>query len=112
MLRDDGWYVPRECIVERYIPQARIKVDYLNCIDLIVVRRGRILGVQSTSVGCNSEHRQKILGAEGAVRWLEAGGELWLVAWSKVLKKRGGKQRIWRPNITKFEPGMFKEELA
>lgn len=107
-LRDHGWYCQ---VVERYCSFTHRRKDLFGIIDIVAVKDGQILGVQSTGPNGRSDHRIKMLAAEGSLRWLLAGGELWLMSWRKLLVKRGGKARRWQPAIDilkvedlKYEP--------
>lgn len=87
LLRDRGWTAD---VVERWIPGAFIRKDYLGIIDIIALTGREIIGVQSCGESF-SEHAKKIADhAEGANRWLESGGRLLLVGWRPKKVKRGG----------------------
>ena len=91
-------------MVERFLSFAGKfgkRVDLFNIIDLIAIKPGEILGVQSCG-SAFSEHFKKMLNEEGTKQWLEAGGKLWLVGWRKIKRKRGGKLKVWAPRIYKF----------
>jgi hypothetical protein len=101
-LRDEG----RVCgIVERFIAQAGPfgkRVDLFSFIDIITLcpEYKVITGVQSCGQSF-SAHLKKILNEcrENAMLWLECGGRIQIYGWRKLLKKRGGKQKIWVPRI-------------
>ena len=57
LLRDDGWTAD---VVERWIPGANIRKDFLGIIDIIAIRRDTTLAVQCTS-GSNLSARIKKL---------------------------------------------------
>jgi len=99
--------------VELWNSFSRRKTDLFGIIDRIAIRPGQIVGVQI----CGSDfqpHVRKITESEYTVPWLESGALLWLIGWRKVLKKRGGKQRIYRPRFGVFTAGadgvFFHEE--
>ena len=85
-LRDEGWTVD---IVERWVPNPAlpgggVRRDLFGFLDLVAVRDGETLGVQTTSYTNVSAHLRKIADAEhiGAVR--EAGWRLVVHGWRKV----------------------------
>ena len=45
-LRKQGYLA---CVVEKWIPRINIRKDAFDCIDILAVREGEVLGVQSTS---------------------------------------------------------------
>jgi len=87
LLRDRGWTAD---VVERWIPGAFIRKDYLGIIDIIALTGQEIIGVQSCGESF-SGHAKKIEDhAENALRWLTSGGRLLLVGWRPRKVKRGG----------------------
>jgi len=94
-----------ECgIVERfnqYGGKFGIRQDLFGIIDIIAIAQGRLVGVQSCGQAF-SEHDKKIMASEFSLKWIEAGGELVLIGWRKVKKKRGGKQMIWKPRVKEY----------
>jgi hypothetical protein len=99
----------RKCgVVERFnawVGDHGIRQDLFGCIDVIALdlAAGRIVGVQSTGADF-SGHYNKITQdcRADALLWLQCGGVLELWAWRKVLKKRGGKQKVWQPRVHVF----------
>jgi hypothetical protein len=85
-------------VVERWIPGANVRKDFLGCIDIIVVRQDETLAVQATTIG-NMAHRiAKAQGQPGLLKWLEGGTRLFQVhGWYK----RG---RRWETKITELRP--------
>lgn len=45
-LRKQGYLA---CVVEKWIPRANIRKDAFDCIDVLAIRPGEVLGVQATS---------------------------------------------------------------
>ena len=82
--------------------------DLFHIIDLICLDPELgIVGVQS----CGSDyagHYKKILAAQHAPMWIEAGGVLELWGWRKVKKVRGSKVMVWRPRRHTFELSDFE----
>ena len=99
LFRDAGY----QCeIVERWIPGAGIRKDFLGCIDMMAMRPGkeRIVGVQVFTTAW-TEHRRKICEEypDGADFWLSCGHKLVFIGWRKMKVKRGGKAIKWVPRI-------------
>lgn len=104
-------------IVERFIHNRRvnhaggIRSDLFGIIDIIALcPKDGIVGIQS----CNqhySEHYKKITieKKENTKAWLIAGGKLEIWSWRKVLAKRGCKQKVWKPIVTKITLENLKE---
>jgi len=91
-------------MVERFIPIPGghgKRHDLFGFIDIIAIKEGEILGVQSCGSGF-SEHDKKILSEPKAVEWLKAGGKLELWAWRKIKQKRGGSRYIYQPRIKQY----------
>ena len=100
-LRDLGYTVG---MVERFLSFAGKfgkRVDLFSIIDIIAIKPNEILGIQSCGQAF-SEHKNKLLNEEGTKKWLEAGGELWIIGWRKLKLKRGGKAIRWKPRIYQF----------
>lgn len=99
-LRDRG-FTPE--IVERWLPIPGIpgggkRRDFLGIIDIIAVRKGETLGVQSCGQAF-AEHHRTIMAHENTALWLQAGNKLELWGWRKVKYKRGSKKEVWKPRI-------------
>lgn len=87
----------RPAVVERWNPYARIRQDLYGCIDLIGIRPGEILGVQTTSGTNHAARRSKAL-AEPAVReWLAAGGRFEI--WSYAKRGARGERKLWERRV-------------
>ncbi len=89
-LRETGWTV---AIVERWVQAARKRIDAFGLIDILAVRPGAVLGVQSTTGSQHSEHVRKALAEPRLVRVLASGMRFELWSWAK----RGGRGRrkLW-----------------
>jgi hypothetical protein len=101
-------------VVERWVPQARRRVDLFGFIDIaaitmpdvedpdsLVFRRlvDGVLGIQTTTTG-NLAHRLKKLRDECAPamrRWLKASNRLEIHGWSK--KGARGKRKTWQLTV-------------
>ena len=83
-------------------PAKGFRKDYLGIIDLICINEVSTIGVQSCGQAF-AEHLRTIKESDMTGRWLESvDRKLWLVGWRKLLKKRGGKLKIWVPRIEKL----------
>jgi hypothetical protein len=89
-LRKHGYHV---AIVEKWNPYVRIRQDLFGCIDLIAIKPGQTLAVQTTSGSHVSGRADKIRGLE-ALTWMQEAG--WTVAvhgWAK--RGARGKRKVW-----------------
>lgn len=81
-------------IVEYWNSFTRKRVDLFGMFDIIAVRDGETLAVQTTTTGVSS--RVKKIGASeylDAVR--SAGWTIEVHGWTKRAKVKGGKQMVW-----------------
>ena len=80
-LREEGWIAE---VTERWIPGANIRKDLWGFVDILCLRDGQLLGVQSTSYANVSARVKKIADSElvGEVR--KAGIALTVHGWRKV----------------------------
>ena len=109
-LREKGYYL---WCVERYIKQAGRfgkKIDLFHIIDYIAIKKGEVVGVQSTGTDFLG-HDKKLMGEQrdNTVAWLESGAKLVLYGWRKVKEKRGGKRMIYKPRIKWYSLEDFDE---
>jgi hypothetical protein len=89
--------------VEFWNSFAHKRKDLFGCIDIVgLTPRNRIIGIQSTSGGCHSAHRKKILAEPRILRWLECGGMFHLVSWTKVKNR-------WKPRVERITETMYGE---
>lgn len=85
-------------VVERWVPQARIRKDLFGCLDLVALDGKCICGIQATS-GSNVSARVKKIQAEPRAReWLEHGGRIVVMGWSR--RKKTGKWEVREVEIT------------
>ena len=91
-------------MVERWVPMPAhpgggYRKDYLGIIDLICINEVFTIGVQS----CGQDfavHLKTVKECDMTPLWLECvDREMWVIGWRKLLKKRGGKLKIWSPRI-------------
>jgi hypothetical protein len=79
-LRDEGYTV---AITERWNPFARVRQDLFGFADLLAMKSGEILAVQTTTASHFAEHRRKINSEARTQTWLAAGGRIQLHGWNK-----------------------------
>jgi hypothetical protein len=84
-LRAAGWQV---AIVEHWNPFARIRQDLFGVLDLLAVRDGVTLGVQTTSGSNVSVRVKKIAESETVPALREAGWLLHVHGWRKAANGR------------------------
>lgn len=97
--RDDGYIVGK---VECWNSWTNQRKDLFNIIDFIALKGDSLIGIQSCGQAF-SEHKKKIEAEPLAREWLKTGSKLVLIGWRKLLKKRGGKLKVWVPRIYWFE---------
>lgn len=84
-LRDQGYTV---AITEKWNPHARVRQDLFGFVDLLAIREGQTLAVQTTSASNLSDRRKKVLAHENLPILRSAGWEVVIHAWRKNSKKR------------------------
>lgn len=70
-------------VVEFFHYYAKKRIDLFQIIDILCIRSGETVGVQTTAASCHAAHRTKILGSETVRPWLDAGNRLLLQSWRK-----------------------------
>ena len=90
--------------VERWIPQAKKRIDLLGFIDIVAVdtTRGKIIGIQATSFPNLSARVEKIidLRKEEALDWLACGGEIQVWTWVKRKRLRENAKGVVKSLVT------------
>lgn len=79
-LRDAGYLAG---VVERWIPGANIRSDLFGFIDVVAIRPGEILGVQTTSASNVSARVAKIREHENVDRVRESNMRIEVDGWRK-----------------------------
>lgn len=87
-------------VVEKWQPQAKRRIDLFGFIDIVwLAREGSVIwGVQATSGTNHSARLLKIKEEPRARRWLECGGRIMVISWSK--KGPRGKRKLWEWRAT------------
>lgn len=84
LLREEGYTV---AIVEKWNPHVRIRQDLFGFIDLLAIRKGETLAVQTTSTGVSSRIK-KIMESEYLPKVRDAGWRIVVHGWRKNSKGR------------------------
>lgn len=92
MLRDDGWTCQ---IVEHWNPFSKRRVDLFGVIDILCIKDGETLGVQTTTMDNRSKRIQKIAESEEAALWMRAGNLLHVHGWRKLKKSGRWECSVW-----------------
>lgn len=79
-LRDLGYHAD---VVERWIPGANIRRDFLGAVDMIGVGPGGTLAVQATSDSNVSARVRKLCACDGVAAMLSAGWAVEVWGWRK-----------------------------
>ena len=84
-LRKEGWLAD---VVEKWVPQARVRKDLFGFIDILCLKDGVILGVQATSGSNLSARVKKITEHENIAEVRKAGIRIEVWGWRKNAKGR------------------------
>lgn len=89
--RRRGWLAQ---VVERWIPQARKRVDLFGCIDLVAIDTdNRLWGIQACAGSSHAARRAKALEEQRLERWLSTGARF--AVWSWALRGARGRRKVW-----------------
>lgn len=91
-LAKDGWLV---AVVERWNAFARIRQDLFGFIDILAIREGATLGVQTTTTTHQAERLDKAMATPNLRAWLLAGNRFEVHGWAKK-----GKAKRWEVTVT------------
>jgi len=90
---------------------SKKRSDLFGILDLVALYVGEgICGIQCCGADF-AEHDRKILASPYSVEWLESYGILETWAWRKILKKKGGKLKIWDVKIKRYTLDDFNINL-
>ena len=95
LLRERGYTV---AVVEHWNAFAHIRQDLFGFGDLIAIRTGEILLVQTTTAANMAARRAKIAAEPRSALWIAAGGTIEIHGWAKR-KPRGQKVAKWEAKI-------------
>lgn len=71
-----------------------------------------VLLTQTTSYGCVSARKKKILAEPRALLWLRAGGTIDIHGWHLHQKSKTEKRKIWKAHIVLITEKDFPEETV
>jgi hypothetical protein len=91
-------------VVEHWNPFARRRIDLFNCIDVIVLKEGRIYGVQCTSGSNHSARMNKAKETPAISSWIQHGGGFQVQSWQK-------KKNRW-PKFPRLSEAVLGKPLA
>lgn len=98
-LRKEGYVVE---IVEHFNFFSKRRIDLLGFADILALKPGEILAVQTTTRSNTASRINKIQGLAKAKAWTDAGGEIVVHGWSK--KGPRGKRKLWALTETPVTP--------
>jgi hypothetical protein len=79
-MRDQGYYAE---VVERFNSFTKRRHDLFGFIDILCIKEGEVVGVQTTSYGHISDRRQKILEHENYAAVKASGIKIIVHGWIK-----------------------------
>lgn len=80
-LRKDGWIAE---VVEKWIPGANIRKDLWGWCDIVAIKDGQTLAVQTTSYSNVSTRKKKIMESDTIEIVKQAGWAVQVHGWHKV----------------------------
>jgi hypothetical protein len=84
-LRDDGYMA---AVVEKWNPHARIRQDLFGIVDILAIKDGETLAVQTTSGSGVSSRVSKIANSDSVAMIRKAGWRFHVHGWRKNSKGR------------------------
>ena len=97
MLREQGWSA---AITEHFNVFAKIRVDLFNFVDILCLKKGKMLAVQTTTATHLEERKKKILANPNYSLLKSAGCGIELHGWS--LRGKRGKKKTWQYRIVEL----------
>jgi hypothetical protein len=82
-LREQGYTV---AVTEKWNPHARIRLDLFGFVDLLAIKEGQTLAIQTTSASNFADRRAKILEHDNLSKVLSAGWSVHVHGWRKNVK--------------------------
>lgn len=90
-------------VVERWLPQARVRKDLFGCIDIITIQGAQIVGIQATSGSNHAARIAKAIAVPELKAWLGASATFEVWSWSKRVGRKvdGSKSKIprWQARV-------------
>ena len=110
-IRSQGWVADKVEQFNAYAGKFGQRKDMFGFGDIVAMGENSIIAIQSCGQSF-SEHDKKITEDERvaplALKWIQSGGRLMLIAWRKVKLKRGGKAMRWQPRIREYTLADFE----
>ena len=85
--------------------------DAFGFIDIIAIDTDAIVAIQACTSG-RKEHYDMIIANEYALPWLKAGGRIELWSFSKRVKYKGCKVKIWIPKVEEITLDDFSKVIV
>lgn len=95
-LREEGYLAQ---VVERWCSFTKRRHDLFGIIDVLAIKDGETLAVQTTSGSGASARLKKMLESDTLKPILDAGWKVHIHGWRKVKVKRGGKAMRWEVRL-------------
>lgn len=92
-MRDQGYYAE---VVERFNSFTKRRHDLFGFIDILCIRAGEVVGVQTTSYGHVSDRKKKILEHENFRAVMDSGIKVIVHGWHK----QGNRWQVKEVEIT------------
>jgi hypothetical protein len=89
MLRDEGWIC---AITEHWNPFAHIRQDLYGFIDILAIREGQMLAVQTTSNPHATEREKKVRDNPAYKILISTGCDIDIHGWKQ---EKVGKRKLW-----------------
>ena len=105
--RGEGYHCD---MVERFIafpPPHGHRKDCFGFGDILAFNNNETVMIQSCGQSFAS-HLRDLLANPNVPLWLAGPRKLILIGWRKILKKKGGKQKVWSPRIREITIKDFK----
>ena len=101
-LRREGYSLVQ--VVEKWIPQARRRVDLFGIIDVVGIHEEipGILGVQATSISNFSSRVHKAQESTSLPLWIANGNRFEVWGWGKK-GPRGKKRKTWQVKVATYD---------
>ena len=96
LLRDEGYTAQ---VVERWCSFTKRRNDLFGIMDVLAIKDGETLAVQTTSGSGVSARLKKMLASENLEKILRAGWQVHIHGWRKLKVKRGGKAMKWEVRL-------------
>ena len=98
-LRADGYTAE---VVERWNPYARVRHDLFGIVDILAIREGETLAVQTTAGSGVSARIAKLTASPALALLATAGWRVQVHGWRRVKLKRGGRATRWDCRIVEM----------